>query len=85
MVSPSDYRDYYSKFGINAFCDSCGYEFRGQLRDVELSDEELEEYEDSHGITKARRLYAKLPKKKWFETIAKKIGESLSSQKKIEK
>lgn len=81
-VTPSDYRDYYLKFEINAFCDSCGYEFQGTLREVEISNEDLEEYESEHGISRTRALYEKIPKTKWITSVFSKIGESLGAIKK---
>lgn len=50
FVSPDDYRSYYKTFGINAFCSECGYEFTGELEQVDLPFEDIEKYREEHGI-----------------------------------
>lgn len=69
-VSPEEWRTYYSKYGINAFCSSCGYEFKGTLQKVVLNDEEeLIAWEAVHGIMKARQLCEKR-ERSFFSVLA---------------
>lgn len=51
FVFPEDYRFYYKPQGVNAFCSTCGYEFRGVSETVKLSGENLQKYQEEHGIT----------------------------------
>lgn len=43
-VYPEEYRNYYSKYGINGYCEDCGYEFRGICEEIKLDTEDFNEY-----------------------------------------
>lgn len=72
-VSPDDWRNYYLNYGITAFCEECGYEFRGKLEEKMITPEELKEYYDLHGITK----YQKPEKKGFFRKLGEKAFEKM--------
>ena len=72
-VNPEEYRNYYQRFGINGYCEDCGYEFRGNLEKIKLPTEEFNNYKKIMTLKKINTLIKPIKKKKKNKNFIKTV------------
>lgn len=48
-VNGTQYESYYKEYGINMYCEDCGYEFQGEVNTVNMNRDDADSYLDSRG------------------------------------
>lgn len=76
FVYPAEYRNYYNRYGINAYCEDCGYEFKGVYQSVKLDKEDFEKYKNDMTSDYIKNFTTPIKKKrkKIFKGLFKKKG-----------
>lgn len=75
-VDGKSYANYYQPYGINMYCEMCGYEFKGNPYKEEKDADFIEEYQISRGCLDRLETAKEIPfshKKKIQQFIEKKI------------
>lgn len=64
-VGPQEYREYYSRNGINGICFDCGYEFRGEIEVEQVENKEWDKFITKNNLLRPETISYNPFKKIW--------------------